>query len=261
MTSTDQTETKTKGIEIVTILHITLISLVVLHLLYFIYILIKQNCFKNSNIPSLTKPENLKKINDSCCICLEEIKYEVQLLCSHSFCAHCIILYSKQKHNFNNVKCPICRSHSKFMFTIFDRADENKDFYDQIISYNYEITSTYSTSFCFCLDMFRFCQYYLRQIADFENRNYDRHRKVIIFILFVIFIFVIFPLNNQQNLLELVEDGSFYVFLIVSCAEYFYRRFRNQTNIEFEMISSNRNDQNNESLPHVNIEQVNEIQV
>ena len=126
MTNTDQENSQIKVIEIVTILHITLISLVVLHLLYFIYILIKQNCFKYSNSPSLSRPENLKKINDSCCICLEEIKYEVQLLCSHSFCAQCIIIFSKQKYNFNNVKCPICRAESKFMFSIFERAEENR---------------------------------------------------------------------------------------------------------------------------------------
>jgi len=38
-----------------------------------------------------------------------------------------------------------------------------------------------------------------------------------------------------------MEDFMFYLVLIVSCAEYFYRRIRRQTNDEFERINSVQN--------------------
>ena len=229
------------GVELLTILHASLIFLVVIHLFYFIFILIKQNLCKKSNVQP-EKPENLRKINDSCSICLEELQCEVQLLCSHSYCAACIISYGKQRYNFADVQCPICRADSKLMFAVFERTDENKELYDQILNYNHEVTSHYPSSFCFCLDMFRLCQYYLRQLTNFSNPRFQRHRKVAILILLAAFIFLIYPFAHKLNsLFEICEDVIFYLFLIVACAEYFYRRIRSQTNSEFEIINSRVN--------------------
>jgi hypothetical protein len=257
-------EEKKSELDLLTILHFSLISLVVVHLLYFIYILIKQNCRFTPN--QAQKPENLRKINDQCSICLENIQNEVQLLCSHSYCGQCLIDYFKQRYNSSDVQCPICRADSKFIFANFERTDTNKEVYDYILDYNHATTANYTSSFCFCLDIFRLCQIYLRSLADFSNPRFRRHRKIVIFILLIVFIIVLWPFSDKiTSLLEMAEDVLFYLTLIFACAEYFYRRFRRQTNDEFERIHSRQNteEQNNQSnieisheIPHPNVQNV-----
>ncbi len=228
------------GVDLLTVLHFSLISLVVVHLLYFIFILIKQNCYKSSVQPA--KPENLRKINDQCSICLENIQNEVQLLCSHSYCAQCLIDYFKQRYNSSDVQCPMCRSESKLLFALFERNETNQEQYDYILDYNHVTTAHYPSSFCFCLNMFRLCQLYLRSLADCSNPRFQRHRKVVIFMLLVVFAFILWPFSSKiTSLFEMAEDVLFYLFIIFSCAEYFYRRFRSHTNDEFERIHSQQN--------------------
>lgn len=239
---------------ILTLIHISLISMVAVHLFYFIYMLIKHNCCRtNTVLNQPEKPNNMRKINDECSICLESLKYEVQLLCSHSYCANCIIDYGKQRFDYYNIQCPICRRESKLMFAQFERDEQNKELYDQILTYNHEITSNYSTSFCFCLDMFRFSLYYLRQVSNFNNSRYARQRKIIIAIFLAVLIIVLYPLTlDFTSIGELIEDICFYLFLIIFVGEYFYRMFRRQTNAEFEHINSNHNSNSQANNSQIN---------
>jgi hypothetical protein len=230
-----------EGVELLTLVHILLILLVAIHLIYFVYMLFKQNVCKSGPPKQPEKPNNLRKINETCSICLEDIMDEVQLLCSHSYCAKCIVDYGKQRWNFYDIQCPMCRVESKLMFSLFERNEENKEYYDQILSYNHEVTSHYATSFCFCLDMLRFMQYYIKQLTNFQNPRFANHRKVIILAILFVMVVVLYPLTLKlPNIYELCEDIFFYIALIVFCSEYFYRIFRRQTNSEFEsLISSN----------------------
>ncbi len=121
-------ETEDNGlVGALSIIHIIIYITVALHLIYLIFMIIKQNCFKNTIAETHS---DLRKINETCSICLENISLEVQLLCSHSYCANCIISYGKQRFDFNNIECPMCRKASKLLFCQFERTDENKDYYD-----------------------------------------------------------------------------------------------------------------------------------
>jgi hypothetical protein len=262
-------EEQKSELDLLTILHFSLISLVVVHLLYFIYILFKQNCRFSAS--QAQKPDNLRKINDQCSICLENIQNEVQLLCSHSYCGQCLVDYFKQRYNTSDVQCPICRAESKFIFSNFERTETNKELYDYILDYNHTTTSNYTSSFCFCLDVFRLCQIYLRSLADFSNPRFRRHRTIVILLLLVVFTIVLWPFSSKiTSVLEMTEDVIFYLSLIFACAEYFYRRFRRQTNDEFERIHSRQNteEENNQSnieipqsLPSQNTQIIQNIEV
>jgi hypothetical protein len=223
------------GFDILTTLHLSLIFFVVIHLLYFIFIMIKQNVLKKKKVLP-QKPETLRKINDSCSICLEDLKHEVQMLCSHSYCAACIIDYGKQRFNFSEIQCPICRADSKLIFASFEKTEENKDFYDQILLYNQEYLSQYPSSFCLILDMYRLCHIYFIHLINFENPRFESHRKWLMFFNFSLLMTAIYSFAHKfDNLIQVVEDFVFYLLIILFCAEYFYKRFsnRNQSNMQY----------------------------
>jgi hypothetical protein len=237
---TDSTYTIIEEYNLLTILHFLLITFVAMHLIYFIFYLIKNNlCFKKA--PSQSLQDNLRKINDECSICLDNILNEVQLLCSHSFCASCIVDYGKQRWGFVNIQCPICRSESKLMITQFERSEENKGLYDTIVAYNYDLTAAYSTSFCLCFDIFKFSFFYFRQISNFSNPRYRGHRTIIILAIIIFLVYVVYPEKYISDHLEILEDVLSYLFLIILCSENFYRRFRMQTNNEFMLYESEIN--------------------
>jgi phosphatidylglycerophosphate synthase len=241
--------------DLLTILHLSLIFFVVIHLFYFIFILIKQNLQKKKKVQP-QKPETLRKINDSCSICLDELQCEVQMLCSHSYCAACIIGYGKQRYNYSEIQCPICRADSKLMFASFERTEENKELYDQILHYNHECTSHYPSSFCFSLDMYRLCQIYFKQLTNFENPRFESHRKSLIFLTVAAFVLVIYSFAHKfDSLLQIVEDVVFYLFVIVACAEYFYKRIRNQSNLEYGTLP-----QMNTEISNVEVTQITPVE-
>jgi len=231
------------------ILHYLVIIFVAIHLIYFLYMLIKNNICKKSNPQD--PQENLRKINDECSICLESIRNEVQLLCSHSYCAACIIDYGKQRWGFVNIKCPICRTESKLMVTQFDRNEDNKELYDMILSYNHEVTAAYSTSFCLGFDILKFSFYFFRQITNFSNPRYRTHRKIIILFIIVFLVFVLYPSKYISDHLELFEDILSYIFLIMLCSENFYRRIRSETNSEFILHESEINSRNTSRIEEI----------
>jgi hypothetical protein len=213
----------------ITYIHVLIITLVTLHLVYFIYMLIRQNTLN----PSQPK----KKINETCIICLSDIHEEVQLICSHSYCARCIISYGKLRYDFHNLECPICRRISKLLFCQFERNDENQTTYDEIIKYNYHLTS--KTTLCLSLDLFNLSFYYLRHITNFSNRRYDRHRKAVVVFILMVFLFIIYPLTYELEL-EIVEDVIFYLSLIVFLGEFFYRTIRENVNREYATFNAAR---------------------
>jgi len=211
-------------LDVLTILHLLLTFLVLIHLFYFIYMMILQNLYKKKIPDEIQKPKGLRKLNDSCSICLEDIRNEVQLLCSHSYCGKCIIEYGKRRWNFVDISCPICRSESKFIFSVFERNEDNKEIYDAVRKYNCEVNSNYPTSFCFCLDVVRLSLHYLKEFKNFSSARYTATNKRFIFFFLLIIFFLFYPLTFKfTSYLELFEDLITYIFLIVLCSEYFNR--------------------------------------
>ena len=243
---TDSSIISEEEYNLIGILHYVVIIFVAMHLEYFLYMLIKNNICKKSNPQD--PQENLRKINDECSICLDSIRNEVQLLCSHSYCAACIIDYGKQRWGFVNIQCPICRTESKLMVKQFERNEDNKESYDMILSYNHEVTAAHSTSFCLCFDILKFSFFYFRQVTNFSNPRYRTHRKIIILFIIVFLVFVLYPSKYISDHLELLEDILSYVFLIMLCSENFYRRIRSETNSEFILHESEINSRNSSRI-------------
>jgi hypothetical protein len=214
--------------EILSYIHITIVSLITLHLVYFIYMLVRKNI--RSQTPK-------QKYNESCIICLEDIQDEVQLICSHSFCGKCIISYYKQRHEFYNLECPICRKVSKLLFANFERTEENKTNYDEIVNYNYDLTS--KSTWVLSIDLFKLSNFYFRHVADFSNRRYDRHRKGVVVFILMVFLCIIYPLTYELEF-EIVEDVIFYLSLVVFLGEFFYRTIRENVNREYVAFNVNR---------------------
>lgn len=240
-TNSTTAENKVNGTDFnfLSLIHIIIGILIAIHLIYFIYMLIYQNCCKKRKADQ-EQGDKMRKINEECSICLENLTLEVQLMCSHSYCASCIIEYGKQRFNMNNVSCPICRQESKFMFCQFERKPENQELYDQIISYNHESAGDYKTSYILIVDACRLSFYYLRQLANTNNPRFARHRAIIILILLISFIFIILPMNwSSSDSLSIVEDLFYYLFLIIYLGARFSRNFRRETDEEFERINSN----------------------
>lgn len=243
-----------KHSDILTIFHLSITFLVLIHLFYFIYMLIKQKLSKKKIPIQPTKPKNLRKINESCSICLEDITHEVQLICSHSYCGKCLIDYGKQRWNFVDIQCPMCRCESKLLFSQFERNEENKEIYDMVLKYSHETTSQHSTSFCLSLDILRFSLYYAREFKNISNFGFNTRKKLLIFAVLMIIFFVLYPLTFRiTTYLELFEDLLTYVFLIVLCGEYLYRTFHSQTNTEYErtLVSINTNESQTQTDPVV----------
>jgi hypothetical protein len=209
-------------LDVLTIFHLFVIFLVLIHLFYFIYMMILQNLHKKKIPNEIQKPKSLRKINECCSICLEDVREEVQLLCSHSYCGKCIIEYGKRRWNFVDILCPICRSESKLIFSIFERNEDNKDIYEMVIKYNCEGNSNYPTSFCFCLDMVRLSLHYFKEFKNFSAVRYTATNKRFVFFILLVIFFLFYPLTLKfTSYLEFFEDLITYIFLIVLCSEYF----------------------------------------
>jgi len=136
------------GEEMLTILEFTKISWLWLHIIYFTIYLIEHYYDKISQ--QQNEPQKIRKINDQCSICLEDIQNEVQLICSHSYCAKCIICYLKQTYKASRVRCPLCRSDSKLLFANFERTESSLEQFDFILSFNQLKKIDSSSSCCFC---------------------------------------------------------------------------------------------------------------
>lgn len=234
-------------VSFLTIVHLVIIAFAILHLIYLVLMIIKVNCSKEK------KDAELKKINDSCTICLDNLTDEVQLLCSHSYCARCIVDYAKTRFSFVNVECPYCRSPSRLMVVKFEKTDQNKELYDDITNYNYQLTSTMSTSFCLCIDTFRFFIFYTRQIIDFNNPRFKKQRCVLITLLIIVFIIIFYPvLGSISKVLLIVEDLFIYLFVVCCVSQMFYSSIRRRTNMEqalFQNLQVNEMEQRNEDAP------------
>lgn len=212
-------------------LHVTLVIFVAVHLIYFIYMLLRHS-FARKNPKNVKKPANIRKINDSCSICLETLVNEAQLVCSHSFCAKCIIEYMNQISNFD-VVCPMCRSESKLIFALFEKNEENKEIYNKILSYNHDSTSNYSTTFCFCLDLWKSLSLHLRHLTDLNNSRYSGHRKGATTVFIVLVFTLFYPMTQEyDNMFEFFEDFFYYIVLLCCLSEYLYKNFSRRFNLE-----------------------------
>lgn len=218
--------------DVINLIHIILITLALIHIIYFIIMLIKINCFDKKN----SENQNLRKINDECCICLNSIENEVQLLCSHSYCGKCLIEYSKQHYDFSKIHCAICREESKLVIVQFDKNENNKEIYDEVISYNHQITGYYKTSLCFCVDMFRLFYYYMKQLLDLRNPRYAKHRVFLLLLVVASLAYILYPIQPSAG--DLIEDIIFFILCVIVIAEKFYRMIRRQTNEEFDRMNS-----------------------
>jgi hypothetical protein len=238
----------TEEFNILTVIHIIIIAIAIIHVIYLILMLIKINCFSDKEISIDDHGKRLKKINDTCTICLDEIQNEVQLLCSHSFCAKCIISYAKQRFSFVDVKCPYCRVNSKLMIAKFEKNETNEEDFEEIINYNHQLTSRMKTSLCFCVDTFRFFMFYTKQILDFNNPAYANERCCFFVLMILIGFILVYPfLGGVSQWLVLIQDFCLYCGLVSIFAEMFYSRIRRATNRQFDLvrIENERRSRNN----------------
>ena len=235
--------------------HYIWILFILVHLFYFIFMIIKMNCCKKNLLHEEGEANERRRINDECAICIQNITNETQLICNHSFCAPCILNYGKHTFNLVDILCPICRGKSKILFANFERNEENKEYYDQILNYNHEFTQNNFTSLCFCIDFLRLFYYYMKQISNLDNPRYRSQRSCLFLICIIMLIyFILLFSHNFKNLFEIVEEIFYYLIFIFTIAEYFYRNFRQQTNAEYEIYGSNENqsENNNDNISEIN---------
>lgn len=210
------------------IMKILLILFILIHLAYFLFMIIRINyCNKDED-----EKKKIRKINEECSICLDKIKDEAQLLCSHSYCANCLLYYTKN-NDFDNdkIKCPVCRVESKFIIPQFEENEENKELFGEIARYNNKVTSAHKTSFCLCFDFLKFSFLLMKKILNFRNPNYIAHRRILCTVIFIFLFFVVYPLfknGSKGSTGEIIQDIIMYIFLILIIAEAFYRRIRRQ---------------------------------
>jgi hypothetical protein len=211
------------------IINNVIILAILSHLFYFLFMQIINYVKKEKEIP------DFKKINETCSIGLESIQYEAKLLCSHSYCFECIISYGKQRFNLHNIECPMCRRASKLIFCQFEKNIQNKEIYQQILNYNYALTSSKAT-LCLSYDIVIFAKYYYNQMCS--SSRLFRKREISILFCILIFFTILFPLSLKiSDNFELIEDIVFYLSLIVIVTEIFYRNLRIRINAEYLSIN------------------------
>ncbi len=231
--------------EIVSILHYFFIFFVSLHLIYFVFMLIKINFCKNSEVPE--DETKMRKINDECSVCLEVITNETQLLCSHSFCATCIYDYYLKNFQGTFIKCPYCRKDSKLFVTNFNKTEENKEIYQKLVDYNDSMKNNYKTSLCLCYDIIQLFVFYTKNILNFRNDQYSGQRKCLAILVIIVILMIIFPIRGRNDLFELIGDIIYYLIMIIIIVERFNRRIRDQidrSNIERRESEVQNNSQN-----------------
>jgi hypothetical protein len=75
--------------------------------------------------------------HEECSICLERIKYKVELDCRHCFCGSCIMDYYESRRP-SSLKCPYCRRAIRLINAEnIVRNESTRDFYDKIVIYNH----------------------------------------------------------------------------------------------------------------------------
>jgi hypothetical protein len=75
--------------------------------------------------------------HEECSICLERIKYKIELDCRHCFCGPCIMDYYESRRP-SNLNCPYCRRAIRLINAEnIVRNESTRDFYDKIVIYNH----------------------------------------------------------------------------------------------------------------------------
>jgi len=116
-------------------------------------LILNQTNNQNQN-QGITDPYFSVAEEEECPICTERIKYKIELDCRHNFCGRCIGQLIQHSSNF--LKCPLCRSHIRLInYDNISNNNETKDFYDQIVKYNYVNLNGYN-----------FVKYFLKEFLD-----------------------------------------------------------------------------------------------
>jgi len=193
--------------------------------------------------------KHTRKINEECSICMEPIVNEVQLICSHSFCGACILFWAEKEYKGKIIECPLCRKRSKLLITKFSENKDNKEILEKVVLYNYELVKLHTNSLCFCIDSYRFLNYYIRQVLNFNNYEYQNHRMIIACTTFVFLCLLTYPLGYEGEIYKVAMDVVLYFIIIIVIVEKFYRTIRLQT----EEILERRNFERNLGRELVNI--------
>jgi len=212
--------------QLVYYLHLSFIVFIVLHILYFLYVLIQ---YRRHHKEVIDPKTGLRKINEECSICMENISNEVQLLCSHSYCGKCLMAYAEQKFSGLKIKCPICRQQSKLIIAQFEEDSTNSELCQQIAMYNNEITSYHKNSLCLLLDMCKFTQFFFKQLINVNNHEYNCHRLVISGLLIVCVLVAVVPFFEQGDWGEFIMDLVLYIIVLLVASERFYQGLRSRT--------------------------------
>lgn len=251
--TTNQPKTFT---DIVHILHYFFIGFVCLHLIYFVFMLIKINYCRAQEVPE--EEAKMRRINEECSICLDTISNETQLLCSHSFCAKCIYDYYDKNFKGSKIKCPYCRKESKLFVTNFNTNESNKEVYQKLIDYNEAMNQELKTSWCLCYDIILFFVFYTKNILNFRNDQYSGQRKCLAVLIIVVILIIISPISGRDDLFEFIGDIIYYVIMILIIVERFSRRIREQIErSNTERRESELNQSNNSGIQQNNNNQNN----
>lgn len=98
---------------------------------------VRNNSEENIRQNGETDPYSNSGPHEECIICLERIKYKVELDCRHCFCGKCIMEYYESVRP-SNLNCPYCRRSIRLINAEnLSRNESTRDFYDKIVVYNH----------------------------------------------------------------------------------------------------------------------------
>lgn len=221
------------------IFNIFALSFVIAHLVYFLTMIIAVY-IRNKNIEKNSEKFNVRKLNNECSICLDNLNDETQLVCSHSFCAACIVDYGKHKFNMMNILCPVCRAETPRLIPQFQRTGDNKAVFDSIKAYNDEGEGRYDTSYILIVDIIKFLKVYIKKLLNTNDHRYNSHRSVIIGLACLSTVAII-AFCIPQSFTSVLGDMCYYYILIVLVRN----MFRGQNNNIQQDEPNNFNEENN----------------
>jgi large-conductance mechanosensitive channel len=174
------------------ITYVTIITNIILFIshLHVVYFILK--------IVNAYKKPVYRKINDTCIFCLNEIKEEVYLKCSHSFCGTCVLSYARKCFPLGKLECPICRCISKKLNC------ENKNYttYDEIMEYNNpDYRNPYLNSVCLSVVIFYYVKTYLNKLVNIKDRQNDDIREIT-FIFLMVGLMIVCPNSYYESLVD-----------------------------------------------------------
>ena len=78
-----------------------------------------------SSQPTRDQPRKRYGQQTDCSICTDDIKYEVETNCGHTFCCQCWINHVTHLNVVGRIHCPLCRQKVNILYQCFSEAELN----------------------------------------------------------------------------------------------------------------------------------------